>query len=290
MSFRVVVVSKSAKLEHKINHLIIRDLETIKIHISEIAVLMVESTAVSLTASLLCELVKQKVKVIFCDEKRNPISELMPYYGSHDTSLKYSMQTSWEKEIKQMVWTDIVRQKIDKQRETLKFFEKNEQFKLEQYIEELEWTDKTNREGHAAKVYFNAMFGKDFTRGQDNNINAALNYGYSLLLSAFNREIVASGYCTQLGLFHNNMFNDFNLSCDLMESFRPIVDKKVKLMELKKFEKEEKMELVSLLNSEIYIDAKKQYLLNGIKIYLKSVFDVLNKEPDCYIKVYRNEL
>ena len=290
MSFRVVVVSKSAKLEHKINHLIIRDLETIKIHISEIAVLMVESTAVSLTASLLCELVKQKVKVIFCDEKRNPISELMPYYGSHDTSLKYSMQTSWEKEIKQMVWTDIVRQKIDKQRETLKFFEKNEQFKLEQYIEELEWTDKTNREGHAAKVYFNAMFGKDFTRGQDNNINAALNYGYSLLLSAFNREIVASGYCTQLGLFHNNMFNDFNLSCYLMESFRPIVDKKVKLMELKKFEKEEKMELVSLLNSEIYIDAKKQYLLNGIKIYLKSVFDVLNKEPDCYIKVYRNEL
>lgn len=62
MSFRVVVVSKSAKLELKINHLVIRDLETIKIHISEIAVLMVESTAVSLTSSLLCELVKHLLK------------------------------------------------------------------------------------------------------------------------------------------------------------------------------------------------------------------------------------
>lgn len=290
MSFRVVVISKSAKLDLKINHLVIRDLETVKIHLSEIAVLMIESTAVSLTAALLCELAKQKIKVIFCDEKRNPISELLPYYGSHDTSLKIHLQIQWEESVKQWVWTEIVRQKIDQQRQVLQDLQKEESQKLQQYLQELEYNDQTNREGHAAKVYFNALFGKSFTRGQDNLVNAALNYGYSILLSAFNREIVAAGYCTQLGLFHNNMFNQFNLSCDLMEPFRPVIDRYVCQMELVQFEKGEKMQLVNLLNCEVLIDGKKQYLLNAIKIYLKSVFDVLGQQPNSFLKEYRNEL
>ncbi len=81
-----------------------------------------------------------------------------------------------------------------------------------QYINEIEFGDVTNREGHAAKVYFNALFGMDFTRSAENVTNAALNYGYSLLLSTFNRCVVANGYITQLGLFHDNVFNQFNLS------------------------------------------------------------------------------
>ena len=97
----------------------------------------------------------------------------------------------------------------------------------------MKFYDSTNREGHAAKVYFNALFGKDFTRDKDCPINAALNYGYSIILSCFNREIVCSGYLTQLGLFHENMFNHYNLSCDLMEPFRPLVDITVKKLLLR---------------------------------------------------------
>ena len=78
---------------------------------------------------------------------------------------------------------------------------------------ELEFGDLTNREGHAAKVYFNALFGKDFSRRSDNDINAALNYGYALILSSINKEIVSCGYLTQLGICHRNEYNDFNLSC-----------------------------------------------------------------------------
>ena len=80
---------------------------------------------------------------------------------------------------------------------------------LSGYTEQIELADTTNREGHAAKVYFNALFGMEFTRSADIAINAALNYGYSMILSAFNREISANGYLTQLGIFHNNMFNHF---------------------------------------------------------------------------------
>ena len=59
-----------------------------------------------------------------------------------------------------------------------------------------------------------ALFGLSFTRTEDSLVNAALNYGYSIILSAFTREIVAGGYITQLGLFHDNMFNQFNFASE----------------------------------------------------------------------------
>ena len=92
MSWRTVVISSSAKLDYQMGYLIVRNQDVVKIHISEISILMIETTSVSLTAALLCELTKKKIKVIFCDEKRNPSSELVPYYGSHDTSMKVRKQ------------------------------------------------------------------------------------------------------------------------------------------------------------------------------------------------------
>lgn len=290
MSFRVVVISSSAKLDLKTSYLVVRNEMITKIALSEIAVLVVESTATSVTTALLAELVKNKIKVIFCDEKRNPISEIAPYYGSHDTSLKVRMQIKWSNDVKGEVWSVIVAQKIAKQTEVLQLVNKKESVMLERYIEQIMFYDSTNREGHAAKVYFNALFGRTFTRSEESPINAALNYGYSLLLSAFNREIVTQGYLTQIGIFHDNMFNQFNLSCDLMEAFRPIVDLQVYYMECTEFKKEDKMNLIQILNKQVKIDGQKQYMLNAIKIYVKSVFDVLNQVEGTQIKGYRNEL
>ena len=151
---------------------------------------------------------------------------------------------------------------------------------LESYLQEIGWNDETNREGHAAKVYFNALFGMTFTRTADCPENAALNYGYSILLSAFAREIVASGYITQLGLFHDNMFNQFNLASDLMEPFRVLIDREVIQMQRKEFTHEEKIQLVNVLNNEVMIDGKTQYVNNAIKIshqILYLIFDYPHK-------------
>ena len=162
---------------------------------------------------------------------------------------------------------------------------------MHDYIREIKFADETNREGHAAKVYFNALFGMNFTRTAESVTNAALNYGYSLLLSVFNRCVVANGYITQLGLFHDNVFNQFNLACDLMEPFRPIVDLKVKRISLPLFEQEQKHEIISLLKEEVMIADRNEYLTNAIKIYTKSVFDALNDNDISRIKFYRtNEL
>lgn len=291
MSWRIVVISQHAKLDLKMNSLAIRQEESSnKIHLSEISMLIIENTAVSMTSCLLCELVKRKIKVIFCDEKRNPISEITPYQGSHDTTLKVRTQVAWEKKIKELVWTEIVTEKIRMQKDLLVKLNKPEADLIDSYINEIELNDITNREGHAAKVYFNALFGNEFTRSMDNNLNAALNYGYTILLSAFNREIVASGYITQIGLFHDNMFNPFNFGSDLMEPFRVLVDREVMNMDLDTFERNEKMQLVNLLNMTVLIDGKVNFVNNAIKIYCKSVFDALNEEDVSVIRFYRNEL
>lgn len=290
MSWRIVVISKRAKLDLQLGFLVVRGEETTKIHLGEISTVLIESTSVSLTTSLLAELARRKIKVIFCDEKRNPSSELISYYGSHDTSNKVRKQIAWKQRTKEAVWTEIVTEKIRKQKEILEFFGKQEAELLEGYLKEITWNDESNREGHSAKVYFNALFGLNFTRTEDNEINAALNYGYSIILSAFTREIAANGYITQLGLFHDNMFNQFNLASDLMEPFRVLVDRKVLYMKFEEFGHDEKMQLVDVLNDEVRIDGKIQYVNNAIKIYTKSVFDALNEDDSALVRFYKIEL
>ncbi len=287
MSWRVVVISNSAKLDYKLDYMVVRQNDITKIHLSEISVLLIETTAVSLTVSLLNELTKRKIKVIFCDEKRNPSSELVSYYGSHDTSAKLKKQIEWSRDIKTMIWTEIVTEKIRKQRDLLRELKKEEYKLLDEYILQIELGDITNREGYAAKVYFNSLFGLKFTRTADIPINAALNYGYSILLSVFNREIVANGYLTQLAFFHDNMFNPFNLGSDLMEPFRILVDKLVYIMEPEKFEHDEKMHILDLLNHEVIIDGKRNYVNNAVKIYCRSVFDAVNEQDVSLIRFYQ---
>ena len=86
MSWRVVVVRGRCKLEYKLGYLVCRGEEVKKLFLNEISSLVVESTAVSLTAALLSELIKNKVNVLFCDENHNPVSQLLPLYGRHDCS------------------------------------------------------------------------------------------------------------------------------------------------------------------------------------------------------------
>lgn len=290
MSWRTVVISQNAKLDYQIGYLVVRGKDTVKIHLDEIGILIIECTAVSLTAYLLSELTKRKIKVIFCDEKRNPSSELVSYYGSHDTSAKIKKQMEWSEQCKEEVWTAIVTEKISNQASLLKKLGKPEANLLHQYIKEIEIGDKTNREGHAAKVYFNSLFGKSFIRTEENSINAALNYGYSLVLSAVAREIVANGYITQIGLFHDNMFNQFNLASDIMEPLRPIVDRKVEMYRFDKFEKEDKYAMLEILQCEVMISGKREYLLNAIKIYVRSVFDAINEKDISLIRFHSYEL
>jgi CRISPR-associated endonuclease Cas1 subtype II len=158
---------------------------------------------------------------------------------------------------------------------------------LKDYLSELDFGDESNREGHAARVYFGALFGDDFSRSQENSINAALNYGYSMLLSMVNREIVSNGYTTKLGIFHDNADNPFNLGSDLMEPYRILVDRMVKRRMPEKFETDEKHWMMELVNTEVTIAGKTEYVPNAIKIYVRSVFDAINDNDISEINFYQ---
>ena len=289
--WRVIVVTGRGKLDLRYNSISIRrDNGTDFIHIGEVNTLILETTTISITAALMCELIKQKVKVIFCDEKSNPHFELLPFYGSHDCSAKIKEQITWTDFLKESLWTVIVTEKIENQMKLLKKLNKEEYRILEEYLSQIEHNDNTNREGHSAKIYFSALFGNNFSRNKENSLNAFLNYGYQLLLSAFNKEIVANGYLTQIGLFHKNMFNYYNLSSDLMEPFRVIVDELAYKENPQKFEKDEKRKLQNILNLKFRINNVNHYLSDIIKIYTKSIFDALSTNDLSLVRFFEDEL
>ncbi len=288
MTWRVVEISSCSKLDLKMNYMVIRNVNgTQKVFIPEIAVLIIENTACSLTAALLCELSRQNVKVVFCNERRNPYGELMPYFGTHDSAEKLVIQASWPKDLADNVWARIVSMKISNQSRVLRINGHIEEANmLKTYADSVVPGDVTNREGHAAKVYFNALFGKDFCRRDDDPINSALNYGYSIILSAVNRDISALGYTTMIGVFHSNNANVFNLGSDLMEPFRPIVDEHVTSMNFAEFGSEQKTKILGILNIIVTVDGKKQYLLNAIRIFVQSFFNAMESRDESFLKGY----
>ena len=258
--------------------MVVKGDETNLIHLSEINTLLVDSTMVTISSYLIAELLKVKVKVIFCDEKRNPMSEIVPYYGCYNTSKKITQQIAWNPHFQQLVWTHIIKQKIMNQAKLLKMNGFSTYEKLMEYANELEFFDTTNREGHAAKVYFNSLFGKSFVRDAADDINAGLNYGYAIILSAFNKEIACNGFLTQLGIKHTNVFNQFNLSSDLMEPFRVLIDDIVFKNKEEEFDQKYKMKLVDVLNKKVYMDGKVYYVENAIQLYLKNIFDAFEEQ------------
>ena len=282
MGWRTVVINKNCKLSYKNDYLIIRSEDLKMIHLSEINTIIIENGMASITSYLINELSNKKIKLIICDEKHNPSCEMMPYYGSYNTSKKVINQVNWSQERKDIAWQQIIIYKIHNQAMLLKNLNIDGYEKLLEYEKQVEVADKTNREGHAAKVYFNLLYGMEFYRSEPDNTNISLDYGYTILLSLMNREIVSKGYITQIGINHKNEFNQFNLSCDLIEIFRPMVDEIVYKNREFVFDKEYKHKLIDVCNREVYIQNKKQYLSNAIQIFISSVFDFLenNKESE----------
>lgn len=279
MGWRTVIVNTHSKLSYKNNHLIFKDAtRTEMIHLSEVDILLLETTDIVLSTMLIKRLVDENILVIFCDDKRLPTAHLMPYYARHDSSLQLSRQIDWEEAVKAEVWTHIISQKILNQSIYLSacgFIEKSQS--IMNLYQSLELFDPSNREGHSARIYFNTLFGKDFNRELDNDINASLDYGYTLLLSMFAREVVLSGCMTQFGLKHANQFNQFNFASDIMEPFRPIIDQIVYENRNHSFVKI-KRELFTIFSDTFQYNNKEMYLTNIVSDYTKKVIKALNNK------------
>lgn len=252
--------------------------DTTKVHLSEITSIVLQTNQVYVSAYLLSELAKEKISFVVADEKCNPIGHYLPLHGSHNTSKRISEQVEWGEPIKKRVWQRVVKDKIMHQSRLLDVRAcENEGSMLAQLVPEVRSGDTTNREAHAARIYFQALFGQGFSRDDDTPVNAALNYGYSILLSAVSREIVARGYLTQCGICHRNEFNQFNLSCDFMEPFRPIVDRLVFDNIDGDFSQHDKYLLIDMLNQSIPYRGGRYRVGSVIGLYVQDCLCALNK-------------
>ncbi len=286
MSFRTIVITKQSKISYKNRFLVVKQENDEKyIHLSEIDTIIVDSISVSISSYLLKELSDNKINILFCDEKHNPFGELKSYYLAHNSSKKIIMQSKWTQKQKDELWQLIVKNKITNQALLLdKIKSKNYNLVLS-YVSDVVIGDKTNREGHAAKVYFNSLFTKKFVRNESDDINSALNYGYAVLLSTFNKEIISNGYLTELGIHHKNEFNPFNLTCDFMEPFRVIIDNFVYYNKDREFNTDYKLDIVNIFNSKYKYNGKQYVLKDVIKLYTKNIFYYLENDKK-YIGFY----
>lgn len=295
MSHRVIYIEKCEYLRLYLDNLKVeyKDDELL-LPISDIQILVIDNYKSSLTVPLINKLTENNVCTIICGIDHLPKSYIFPMNGHFSQSGNINKQIHWNENKKSILHQKIVKAKIYNQIEILK--KNNKSFpviqKMFQFYDEVELDDKTNREGLAAKIYFREMFGENFIRFDEDIINAGLNYGYSIFRSLISSIIVAKGYLPNMGIFHKGKQNMFNLSDDIIEVFRPIVDDYVlnNMVDDILFKQEHRESLIQLTNKKVKIDNRKQTIPNAIHIYLENIFKELESDvgtflfplPHCY--------
>ena len=274
MGWRSVIVTQHAKLSYTSHLMVVQTNDGInQIPIEDIELLLVSTTQAVITSALLSELAKREAKVIFVDNTLQPICETVSYYPNNRSYELIENEFHWAKHRKEILWTKIVAAKIINQLQVLDIYGHDISL-ISDELNQLELNDETNREAVVARKYFPLLFENEkFSRRSMTAVNAALNYGYSILLSTINRAIVTKGYLTQLGIHHQNTENQFNLGSDLMEPFRIFIDcivYKLTMLKEKNFYFH-KQEIIKSFNQKIMINKKYQYINNAIDIYVDAI-------------------
>lgn len=279
MGFRTIFIESPCRLSYKSGYMVVRKEDDVaKVHLSEISSVILQTMQVYISAYLMAELAKSKISLVYSDEKHNPVGQALPLYGAHNVSKRIQEQLAWGEPIKKRVWQRVVREKIRQQAAVLADRDLPEARVLKTAIDEVRSGDTTNREAHAARVYFQALFGKWFSSDINCPVNDALNYGYAVLLSSVNREIVSRGYLTQCGICHHSEYNEFNLACDLMEPFRPIVDRMVDEWIGVEFDAGSRRMLGDLMNTTVLYKDGEYRLSSVVSLFVQDCIDALNKK------------
>ena len=273
--WRTIIVESAEALHLQNNDLVIAGGDDFVLPLSQIQRILIASPKGTISVPLLQRLCSSNVELVICDEKYNPSGELIPF-GSHSrTAGCMQIQSAWTEQEKNEMWREIVVAKIQNQIETLRECHIEIPEELAACVSAVLPGDETNREGVAARLYFNALFGMDFIRHTENELNAALNYGYTILLSAMTRVIASYGYHTALGIHHHSRYNRFNLASDLMEPFRPAIDKMVYRNKNRPLSWDYKKELISLLVADCYYANRRMSVQTAMELYALDVFGAM---------------
>lgn len=238
------------------------------IPIEDIGIMVLDHRRITLTQGLLEALLDNNVALLTCSASHLPIGMMLPMAGNTTLTERWRVQMEASLPLKKQLWQQTVQQKIRNQAHVLQLMYGMEVKNMLQWAGAVHSGDSTNLEGRAANYYWKCAFPAitDFTRGQEGDYpNHLLNYGYAILRAVIARALVSSGLMVQMGIHHRNKYNAYCLADDIMEPYRPYVDRVV--MDMVKqgeptemLSKEQKIVLLKIPTMEVIIDGKRSPL------------------------------
>ncbi len=250
------------------DQLVITQETEVPLPLEDISVLVLESQQVLITAAALAKLAEYGAAVVACGPNHLPAFMGFPFAGHSRLSGIHRLQIDTSLPFRKRCWQKIVQAKILNQAECLRIMGRPYADKLASLAKDVASGDKQNVESIAARGYFRLLFGEDFVRGEDDGINAALNYGYAVLRAAVARALTAFGFLLTLGIHHHSELNHFNLADDFIEPFRPVVDLMVAGFSPppETLEKVHREYLAGVLGCDILVDGQKYSVMRAVEL------------------------
>lgn len=281
---RSLVFTSAVALSLKNNQLVVsyKDMPDEKrtIPIEDIGCVIVENQMTTMTMPIINALADANVAVIICDGKSMPNAMVQSFGANITQGETLRNQMSVGEVLKKQLWKQIVEAKIRNQALLLNKLGKNGD-KLKPFYMNVKSGDSDNREGIAARLFWQELFGDGFTRDREEpGLNALLNYGYTILRAATARSLVASGLLPAIGLFHHNRSNAFPLADDVMEPYRPYVDEIVYTM-YQQGQVTLNQQTKGMLINVLYCDTKFEKVMRPLSVGLTMTTASLTK---CYAK------
>ncbi len=239
------------------------------IPVEDIGFVLLENQQISVSLPLLNALAENNAAVIVCSDKFMPNAMMLNLDSNSIQGERYRDQVNASEPLKKNLWKQTVEAKIRNQAALLDKLDKDGN-KLRPYWQNVKSGDPDNREGLAAKVYWDALFGDEFIRTRAGEFpNEMLNYGYTVLRAAVARSLMGSGLFPAFGIYHRNRYNSFPLADDIMEPYRPFVDEIV-------------FDLYANGETELNKDVKVEILK---LLYVDTVFDKVTRPLDVGLSI-----
>lgn len=279
MGWRILYIEEAISVKLYLDNIRIeKETGFLTIPLLDIHTIVIDNQMISITIPLIVKCSEYNINLVVCSIEHMPKASVISFNGNYQTPLILKKQIMWDEITKQCLHKLLIKNKIENQTDLLKHYNKNSNSiaKMVELASSIEIGDVTNREGLTAKIYFRALFGSDFKRFDDDVINAGLNYGYAILRSQISKSIIAKGLHPSLGIIHKGANNFFNLSDDIIEVFRPIIDEYVylNLVDALFLTKQNRIELIRCTTKDCLIKNQRQSVFNTIEIYIEKIINV----------------
>lgn len=232
MSWRIIDVAEDGRYLHTVRDWLVVEegrKEIGRVPLSDVQSVLVHASRATYSHGLLLRLSAHDIPLVVCDSRHEPVAILTSLSGHHRHAGRSRAQAESTLPLRKRVWRDLVRAKIREQARSLAPFDGAGRNGLNNLIGLVRSGDQSNVEARAARYYWPRLFGASFRRDRSEpGLNAHLNYGYTILRSALARAVTAAGLIPSLGVGHINARNNFCLADDLLEPFRPLVDRLVR--------------------------------------------------------------